>query len=291
MRSARERNGREHRSHHRAGDKAAIMDESKSDGEMPGEMRREQMLAFVQASDFVRVSDLSARFGVSEVTVRGDLDALAKRGQIRRIRGGAMPHDLLHQERPFEEMQGARVNEKIMIGRTAASLVSHGETVILDVGTTTAAVARALVQRKDLYDVVIFTNALNIALALEPAIPRLSVVVIGGTLRPMQHSLVDPLGGLMLERINAHTVFLGCNGIDPHGGVTNINLPEAAIKRRMLQAARRRIIVADGSKVGARELAYLCSIDEIDLLITDSSADPAALNALRERDLEVMVAQ
>ncbi len=262
-----------------------MMDESKSDGEMPGEMRREHMLAFVQASDFVRVSDLSARFGVSEVTVRGDLDALAKRGQIRRIRGGAMPHDLLHQERPFEEMQGARVDEKIMIGRAAASLVSHGETVILDVGTTTAAVARALVQRKDLYDVVIFTNALNIALALEPAIPRLSVVVIGGTLRPMQHSLVDPLGGLMLERINAHTVFLGCNGIDPHGGVTNINLPEAEIKRRMLQAARRRIIVADGSKVGARELANLCSIDEIDLLITDSSADPAVLNALRERDL------
>ncbi len=95
----------------------------------------------------------------------------------------------------------------------------------------------------------------------------------------------------MLERINAHSVFLGCNGIDPIGGVTNINLPEAEIKRRMLQAARRRIIVADGSKVGEIELAKLCSIDEIDLLITDSSADPAVLNALRERDLEVMIAR
>src|SRR5215831_4471392 len=130
MRSAHGmRHGRQHRPHHLTEDKA-IMEESKSDG------------------------------------------------QMRRIRGGAMPHDLLHQERPFEEMQGARVNEKIMIGQAAANLVSHGETVILDVGTTTTAVARALVQRKDLYDVVIFTNALNIALALEPAIPRLSVVVI-----------------------------------------------------------------------------------------------------------------
>jgi len=267
------------------------MADSKSDGEIPGEMRREQMLALVRAREFVRVSDLSSRFGVSEVTVRGDLDTLAERGQIRRIRGGAMPSSLPHPERPFEEMQGARVDEKAMIGRAAANLVSHGETVILDVGTTTAAVARALVQRQDLYDLVIFTNALNIALALEPAIPRFTVVVTGGTLRPMQHSLVDPLGGLMLEHINAHTVFLGCNGIDPHGGVTNINLPEAEIKRRMLQSARRRIIVADGSKVGARELAHLCSIDEIDLLITDSTADPAVLNVFRERDLEVLVAE
>src|SRR5438093_9576385 len=260
------------------------MEESKSDGEIPGEMRREQMLDVVRARDFVRVSDLSARFGVSEVTVRGDLDALAKRGQISRIRGGAMPRSLPHPERPFEEMQGARVGEKTMIGQAAASIVSHGETVILDVGTTTTAVALALVQRKDLYDVVIFTNALNIALALESAIPRFTVVVTGGTLRPMQQSLVESVGGLMLCHINAHTVFLGCNGIDPRGGVTNVNLPEAEIKRRMLQAARRRIVVADGSKVGEIELAYLCGVGEIDLLITDASADPTVVSALREQD-------
>jgi DeoR family transcriptional regulator of aga operon len=107
----------------------------------------------------------------------------------------------------------------------------------------------------------------------------------------MQHSLVDPMGGLMLERINARTVFLGCNGIDPNGGITNINLPEAEIKRRMLQAARQRVIVADGSKVGRVELAYLCGVDEIDLLITDSSADPAVLNALREKELHIMLAK
>ncbi len=246
-----------------------IMAESNFDGDIPAEMRREQMLTLVRSRDFVRVSDLSTRFRVSEVTVRGDLDALAERGQIRRVRGGAMPRTLPHPERPFEEMQSARVDEKAMIGRAAASLVSHGETVILDVGTTTTAVARALTKRDDLYDVVVFTNALNIAIELESAIPRLTVVVTGGTLRPMQHSLVDPLGELMLECINAHTVF---------------------IKRRMLQAARRRIIVADGSKVGEIELAKLCSIEEIDLLITDGSADPAVLNALRERDLEIMLA-
>ena len=250
------------------------MDGSKIEGDVPAEMRREQMLAYVKTQDFVRVTDLSTRFHVSEVTVRGDLDVLTEHGLIRRIRGGAMPRTVPRPERPFEEMQGARVNEKDTIGRVAASLISHGETVILDVGTTTTAVARALVRRE-----------------LESAIPRFTVVVTGGTLRPMQHSLVDPLSGLMLERINAHTVFLGCNGIDPRGGVTNVNLPEAEIKRRMLQAARRRIVVADGSKVGEIELAYLCGVGEIDLLITDASADPTVVSALREKDLEVLLAK
>jgi DeoR family transcriptional regulator of aga operon len=266
------------------------MNELRTEGEAPAEVRREQILTFINARDFVRVTDLSARFRVSEVTVRGDLEVLAERGDIRRIRGGAMPRALPRIERPFEEVKNALVNEKSAIARAAASLISPGETLILDVGTTTTEVARALIQREDLLDIVIFTNALNIALELEKAIPRFTVVITGGTLRPLQHSLVDPLGMLMFERIKVHTVILGCNGIDPRSGVTNVNLPETEIKRRMLQAAKRRILVADGSKLGETALAYLCGVDEVDLLITDTSADPTILTALRERGLEVMLA-
>lgn len=268
-----------------------MMDEFRMGGEIPTEMRREQMASFIEIHNFVKVSDLSAIFHVSEVTVRGDLEVLAERGQIRRIRGGARPRILPYMERPFEEMRNANEKEKTLIGQCAANLISQGETLILDVGTTTAAIARALVKREDLSDIVIFTNGLNIALELEPAIPRFTVVVTGGTLRPMQHSLVDPLGGPMLEQINAHTIFLGCNGIEPTNGITNVNLPEAEIKRRMLRSAKRRIVVADGTKIGSVKLAYLCSVEEIDLLITDSSADPAILKTLREKDLEVLIAQ
>ncbi len=259
------------------------------DGEIPAEIRREQLLSFIKAKDFVKVSDLSARFSVSEVTIRGDLDTLARHGHIRRIRGGAMT--LSHSERPFEETKSTHVTEKALIARAAASIVTSGETIILDVGTTATAVAQELMKRADLHDIVIFTNALNIALELERAIPRFTIVVIGGTLRPLQHSLVDPLGGIMLERITAHTVFLGCNGIDAVGGITNLNLPEADIKRRMLKAATRRVVVADGSKVGKIALAHLGDVDAIDLLITDSSASPSVLTMLRERNLEIMIAQ
>lgn len=249
------------------------------------------MASVIRGRAFVRVADLSSMFGISEVTVRSDLDALAERGLVGRVHGGAMgrsPHRL---ERSFEETQGEFAAEKDHIGRAAAQLVADGDTIILDVGTTTAAVARALVARAELRGVIVFTNALNVAIELEAATPPLTVVVTGGTLRPLQHSLVDPLGALILERITVNTVFLGCNGVDPTGGITSTNLPEGEMKRRMLKAARRRVVVADGSKVGEVELAHLCGVDDVDALVTGESADAYVCEALRERGVEVIMAR
>jgi DeoR family transcriptional regulator of aga operon len=252
--------------------------------------RRKRMLDMIKKREFARVGELSDRFGISEVTVRSDLQALAEQGHIHRVHGGAIPR-VLGQERPFEEAETSFAAEKDAIGRAAATLVRNGESVILDVGTTAVAAANALAARSDLRDVVAFTNGLKTALALEPAIPRISVVVLGGTLRPLQHSLVDPLATHILDRIAASTLLLGCNGVHPSGGVTNINLPEAEIKHRMLEVARRRIVLADGSKIGRIELAKLCRIDQIDMVITGESADPTTLDSLREAGCEVWVAQ
>ena len=246
------------------------------------------MLAALAKREFARVSDLSELFGISEVTVRSDLEALQEAGLLRRVHGGAVVSPP-RRERPFEQSVDAESAEKQRIGEAAASLVTSGESIILDVGSTTAAVARALAARTDLTDVVCLTNGLKVALELEPVIPRFSVVLTGGTLRPLQHSLVDPLAGSILEEIHADTVFLGCNGVDLEAGVTNINLPEAEIKRRMVKAARRRIVVATGEKVGETSLAPLCTIDEVTILITDRSADPGVIAELRQAGLEVRV--
>ena len=134
------------------------------------------------------------------------------------------------------------------------------------------------------------TNGLNIALELERAAPRISVVVTGGTLRPLQHSLVNPLGTVLLERLHASVAFVGCNGVDPELGITNVNLPEAEVKRSMLLAARRRVIVADGSKVGEVELAKVCDLEEVTLLITDHSADPDVLTEIAAAGCQVELA-
>lgn len=253
--------------------------------------RRDQMLAVINESAFVRVDELSSQFGVSEVTARSDLAVLSERGQIIRIRGGAMPRGGLGQERPFEEALASFAIEKLAIGRAAAALIPDGESVILDVGTTAMAAARALAARTELQDVVVFTNGLKTALELEPAIPRLSVVLLGGTLRPLQHSLVEPLATHLLEQMAVGILLLGCNGVHPRGGITNINLPEAQVKRQMLKIARRRIVLADGGKIGRIELSHLCPVEEIDMLITGESADPEVVDSLRERGCEVRVVQ
>ena len=237
------------------------------------EVRQDRMAGIILDEGFARVTDLAGRFGVSAVTVRADLTALEARVRVRRVRGGAVPAG----ERPFESSQWEAPVQKSSIGVHAAAMLADGDTVILDVGTTTTAIARALVLRTDLRDVTVVTNGLNIALELEPAAPRISVVVTGGTLRPLQHSLVNPLGTVLLERLRASVAFVGCNGVDPEIGITNVNLPEAEVKRAMLLAARRRVIVADGSKVGAVELAKVCDIEEVNLLITDATADPGVV--------------
>lgn len=259
---------------------------------MPTEVRRERMLTLLTEQEFARVAELAEAFGVSSVTVRADLDALEEQGKVRRVRGGAVSAaPSPHVEPSFELSLGTAAVEKSLIAKVAARLVGSGESVLMGAGTTTAYVARELVARPDLTEVTVFTNGLRTALELEPALPRLSVVVTGGSLRRQQHSLVDPLGGKLLEGIRAHTVILGCGGVDAAGGVTNVSLPDAEMKQRMLRAAARKILVADASKLGVVEMAPICAVGEIDLLITGESADPECVASLRDKGLDVEIAR
>ncbi len=257
---------------------------------VPARVRRDRMLGLLREQEFVRVSELAEHFEVSEVTVRADLDALQQRGQLRRVRGGAVPQAAPRSEQRFEEAEVAAAGQKRAIARVAAAMVEPGDTIVLDVGTTTTAIAHALAARTELEEVTVFTSSLTIALALERADPRLTVVVTGGTLRSKQHSLVEPLGGLVLGSINAGTAFIGCNGVDLVRGVTNVNLPETEIKRLILNASQQRVVCADSSKLGQVSLAHVCDLDDIDRLITDEDADPEFVAALRETGLDVVLA-
>ena len=159
---------------------------------------------------------------------------------------------------------------KRRIGIAAAGLVESGDTIILDVGTTTAAVAVALAERQELRIVVVITNSLTIALTLEGSIPRLTVIVTGGTLRPLQHSLVSPYATRVLEDLRADMAFIGCTGLDPVNGVTNVNLPETELKRAMLTAAARTVIVADSSKFGRTDRGRIGPLDDVWTLVTEA---------------------
>jgi DeoR family transcriptional regulator of aga operon len=260
-----------------------------ADQALPAVTRRRQMLSIIEEQGFARVADLSARFGVSEVTARADLDLLADSLAVQRVHGGAVAEQRgTNAERAFEASLLDSADEKHRIGRRAAGLVESGHAVLLDVGTTTTAVAEALLARDDLRDVVIITNALNIALLLEPGIPRFTVIVTGGTLRPLQHSLVDPLAGTVLDHVRADIAFIGCSGVDVRAGITNINLPEADAKRRMIATAARTVVVADSSKLGVAQLSRVASLAEVDSLVTGAEAPRAAVDALVAAGLDVV---
>lgn len=259
---------------------------------MPAELRRDRMLSLVREREFMRVGDLSSMFGISEVTVRADLATLADQQLIQRVHGGAIVRDTEPRlERSFEEALDEYSTEKAGIGRHAARTVRSGETLILDVGTSTTALARALVARESIKDLTVFTSSLTIALELEPAIPRITVVITGGTLRPMQHSLVDPMAGFVFDNIHASAAFIGCNGVHPESGITNVNLPEAEMKRKMVSAAQRTVVVADGSKLGNISVAKVADLTDIDQLITGPSAPPELVAELAGMGVNVDIAE
>lgn len=249
------------------------------------EERRTFILNILNETGRCQVIDLARKLGVSEVTVRQDLDSLEKQGFLNRTHGGAILIAKRGFERSFNIEETAFQEEKSRIGQAAAGLVSDGETIILDVGTTVTEVARNLQMRKGL---TVVTNALNIAMLLEEA-PEITVLVTGGTLRAKQHSLVNPFGQFLLERVQVDIAFVGANGINAKHGITNVNMAEAEMKTFFLKAARRRIMVADSSKVGNVALAKVADLQDIDMLITDEQADPEEVARLKEKGLEIML--
>jgi DeoR family transcriptional regulator of aga operon len=256
----------------------------------PSELRRARIVDALRSHEFVRVADLGEMLGVSSVTVRGDLDVLAARGDVRRIRGGAMRQapDAGRIIGPARQL--AVAEEQLAIGRAAAALVREGECVLLDAGTAALALARALTERDDLHQAVVVTNGLETARMLGQSLPRLHVMLTGGTLQPAGQSLGDPLGDLLLARVNGHVAFLGAAGIAPGAGVTDDELTETGIRSRMLAAAERRVVLATGAAVGAVQMGQLCTIDDVDVLVTGPSADADVLETLRDGGLEVIVA-
>jgi DeoR family transcriptional regulator of aga operon len=252
------------------------------------ELRREQLARLVAARGFLRVADAALVLGVSDVTIRGDLSALERTGAIVRVHGGAMP--VADRESSLETSIETAAAAKNAIGGAAARLVSSGQSIYIDAGSTAMAVARALVERSELRDLIVVTSGLTIALALEPALPRFTVVVTGGTLRPLQHSLVNPFAAPMLDSLRLDIAFIGCNGIHPEDGVTNVNLPEAEIKTLVLRSSRRHVLVADASKLGHTEVAVIGPIAAFDTLVTAGGAPADLVAALSAKGLVVDLA-
>jgi len=233
----------------------------------------------------VGVAAIAAELGVSEASVRRDLQLLADQHLLTRTHGGAVSSGVLY-ELPMRYRGGRHQDEKRRIARAAAALVTDRVVAVaLSGGTTTTEVARVLATRSGLK---VVTNAINIAaeLALRPAI---GLVVCGGTARPESHELVGPLAEQTLSQLNVDIAFVGVDGIAAATGLTTHHEVEAGTNRAMIAVASRVVVVADGSKVGRHAFAKIADVGAVTDLITDASADSGQCDRLRDAGVTLTV--
>jgi len=252
---------------------------------MLNEERRRKILEIITEEGRGVVKDLALRLHTSQVTVRKDLDRLHSDGLIHRSHGGALPvrtGALL--DPSLQEKEKQHRKEKQRIGEAAAALVQEGDCVVLDSGTTTTAVARALRNRQRL---TVITNAVNIAAEL--AGTSIEVILTGGTLRENSFSLVGPLAEETLGKLSADIFFLAVDGFDVHYGPTTPNLLEAKVNREMSRISRRTVCVCDSSKFGRRSLSQITALASVHQIITDSRIPATELKELTEAGIKVTV--
>ena len=253
---------------------------------MRQEDRLGAILALLADHGSVGVVETADRLGTSQATIRRDLQALEEQGLVKRTHGGAVPAGVLY-ELPMRYRGARQQEEKSKIAELAAGLIDESAaTVGLCGGTTTSEVARFLGMRGGLK---IVTNALNIAaeLALRPAI---DLVVTGGTVRTESYELIGPVAERALEGFNLDASFLGVGGVSAAAGVTTHHEVEAQTNRAMILQSARVIVVADGTKVGRRAFARIAEAALVSDLVTDPSADPGELDALRELGVRIHLA-
>jgi len=247
------------------------------------EERRRAILDLLTHQGRVLVTELAQKFETSQVTIRKDLEILHSQGLIHRTHGGALPAREGALEDPtLREKEKLHRQEKLHIAECAAEKVKEGQVLILDSGTTTTAIARAL---RHFQNLTIITNAVNIAAEL--AGTAVEVILTGGTLRKNSFSLVGPIAEETLRRLSADLLFLGVDGFDVHYGLSTPNLLEAKVNRVMVEVAKKTVAVCDASKFGRRSLSLIVPPSALHEVITDRGVPKSDLRLLKQAGIEV----
>lgn len=247
---------------------------------MIGAKRRQEIRKAIERSGYAEARQLAAELGVDVSTIRRDLEAMSRQGLVQRTHGGAMlaaGADAL--DVPYAQRVGERLVEKRAIAGRAVEMIADGDSLVLDSGSTTYALAEALAARRDL---TVATNDLRIAhLLAERGGVRL--LVTGGQLIDSVFALVGPAALASLEGMSVDWAFLGADAVDSSAGVTNRNTVEVALKQAILAVAARKVLVADSEKFGRRALAAVVAVDAFDCIVTDDGLPPDQRRAYGER--------
>lgn len=250
------------------------------------EERRRVVLEMINRQGRVVISDLSRHFNVSSVTARADINALSKRDLVVRSHGGAIRKGEEAKDAPLDVKESQHHEEKVRIGYAASGLVREGQTVLLDSGTTTLEVARAIRNRK-LARVTLVTNSLAIAWELS-SVAEINLIMIGGMLRHISRSFAGPQAQKMLAELRVDHFFLGVDGLDPEVGPSTPDILEAELNAAMIKSAREVSVVADSSKIGQSSLSLIAPITSVHRVITDSGISNRHREYLESKGIEVV---
>jgi DeoR family transcriptional regulator of aga operon len=247
------------------------------------EERRQYIVGLAQRDGRVLVEELSESLGISRITIRKDLDYLQGRGVLQRTHGGALlPGNGALADPSLQEKEGRHSHEKVRIAAAAAALVQEGHCVLLDSGTTTTAIARAL---KRFSQLTIITNAVNIAGELSAT--DFEVLLTGGSLRKNSFSLVGPIAEEMLRDMHADILFLGVDGFDLEVGLTTPNVMESRVNRAMVRASSLVVAVCDSTKFNRRSLSKIVEASAIHHVITDRDLSQETAESLRSAGIKL----
>ena len=254
--------------------------------------RQSLILQAVRSDGSARVSDLTQRLGVSDMTVRRDLEALARDGLVEKVHGGAvLPGTPASHDPGFEAKLVLERPEKTAIARAAADLVRPGTAIGLTAGTTTFALAQCLL---DVPGLTIVTNSLrvtNVFSGTRGLDGTADPVVLTGGVRTASDALVGPVADLTIRSLHFDLLFLGCYGFDARAGLTTPNLAEAETNRTLIRVARRVVVLADHTKWGLVSLSSFADLSEVDVLVTDDMLPADARAQLTDQVGEVIFAQ
>jgi DeoR family fructose operon transcriptional repressor len=248
------------------------------------EERRQRVLDLVRDRGFIALADLAESLGVSESTLRRDLDHWQQEKVLRRTHGGAIYVGDASTFPALEDRSASQLAEKQAIARATAARIRDGETILLDGGTTTLEVARLLVGRS----LQIVTNSLPIA-SLFASSRETDLVFLGGYVYPKTGVALGPLTVRMLEDIHVQQLIMSVGGICAKG-LFNSNLLLVETERQMMRCADEVVVVADHTKIGRQALAFLCELPSIDTLIVDNQLTEAQRDLLRQTDVRLLVA-
>jgi len=252
--------------------------------------RQSQIAELVQGKGRISITDICEIFEVSNMTARRDLGELDRQGLLRRVHGGAIANLGRSYEPPFQARATKSQLAKAAIGMKAADLINDGDSIALDVGTTTLEIVHGLKGKRNL---TILTNAIPIANLI---IDNLSLevdarlILAGGIIRPRELSMIGDMPERAYQEFHVDKAFIGIGGISLEDGLTEYNIEDARIKRVLISSAREKIVVADGSKFGVTTFASVAPLDFIDKIVTDHTAPTEIVAEIRSRGVEVLVA-